>query len=398
MSVLAFHTDGVPNTSEVIDGYVGSPMYTVISEHNVALIALLLFLAGTWVLGRLARSGRPAAVRWTDAYRSLPPTQRMLAWLLGASGAIHAGLVLGHEPSGYSVLYLADAVLMFWLTWRLLDGKPWRRWARLILTASILGYAFTLLGGEPPDQLGLLTKLIEVAALVIAMTPASDRPLRRFWASTATVTVMVFLGVAAWGGAFSSGGGHHLGEVPPPGVLLRSGVDREPTAHEQQAADELYAATAAAIAEFSDPEVAAAAGYNIDSMYGLSFHAENAAYKADNVVLDPARPETLVYAVADDGTPVLLGAMFETGGIGESGPAVGGPLTVWHAHDHVCFSLTPPAIAGLTSPYGFCPAGSITVPITNEMMHLWVLPGVEDRFGDIEDEWLRDYLAAVAGS
>jgi hypothetical protein len=69
---------------------------------------------------------------------------------------------------------------------------------------------------------------------------------------------------------------------------------------------------------------------------------------------------------------------------------------VWHAHDHVCFSLTPPAIAGLTSPYGFCPAGSITMPITNEMLHIWVLPGVEDRFGDIEDEWLADYLDAVA--
>ena len=116
MSVLAFHTDGVPDTSEVINGYVGSPMYTVISEHNAALITLLLFLVGTWVLRRSARSGRPAAVRWVDAYRALPPTHRMLAWLLGASGAIHVGLVLGHEPSAYSVLYLIDAVLMFWLT------------------------------------------------------------------------------------------------------------------------------------------------------------------------------------------------------------------------------------------------------------------------------------------
>jgi hypothetical protein len=397
MSGLAFHTDGVSNTSEVIDGYIGSPMYDVISEHNAALIALLLFLVGTWVLRRAARSGRPAAVRWVDAYRALLPTHRMLAWLLGASGAVHAGLVIGHEPSGSSVLYLADAVLMIWLTRRLLDGKPWRRWTRLVLIVSILGYALTLLGGEPPDQLGILTKLIEVAALAIAMTPAADRPLRRFWASTATVTVMVFIAIAAWGGAFSSGGGHHPGDVPAPGVLIPSGVDREPTAHERRKAADLYAATAAAIAKYTDPKVAATAGYNIANMYGLSFHAENATYKADDVVLDPARPETLVYAVADDGTPVLLGAMFEMGGIGESGPAVGGPLTVWHAHDHVCFSLTPPAIAGLTSPYGFCPAGSITMPITNEMMHLWVLPGVEDRFGDIEDEWLRDYLATVTG-
>jgi len=398
MSVLAFHTDDVPGTSEVISGYVGSPMYTVISEHDAALITVLLFLVGTWVLRRLARSGQPAAARWVDAYRALSPTHRMLAWLLGASGAIHIGLVLGHEPSAYSALYAIDAALMFWLTWRLLTARPWRRWTRLILLASILGYTSTLLGGEPPDQLGMFTKLIEVTALAIAMAPTSNRRRRQFGASAATVVMMVFLGVAAWSGAFSSGGGHHLGDVPAPGVLLPSGADREPTAHEQREADELYAATAAAIAKYADPDTAAAAGYNVDNMYGLSFHAENAAYKADGVVLNPQRPETLVYAVADDGTPVLLGAMFEMEGIGEAGPAVGGPLTVWHAHDHVCFSLTPPAIAGLTSPYGFCPAGSITMPITNEMMHLWVLPGVEDRFGDIEDEWLQEYLAAVAGN
>ena len=397
MSVLASHTDGVPESSEVIDGYVGSPMYTVISEHNAALITLLLFMVGTWVLRRAARSGRPAAVRWVDAYRGLPSTHRVLAWLLGASGAIHVGLVLGHEPSGFSVLYLIDAVLMFWLTLRLLNGKPWRRWTRLILLASILGYALTLFGGEPPDQLGIFTKLIEVTALAVAMTPADGRRRRQFGASLATVAVMVFLGMAAWSGAFSSGGGHHLGDVPAPGVLLPSGVDREPTAHERREAYELYAATATAIAQYADPEVAAAAGYDVNNMYGLSFHAENATYQADGVVLDPARPETLVYAVADDGTPVLLGAMFKMEGIGEAGPAVGGPLTVWHAHDHVCFSVTPPAIAGLTSPYGFCPAGSITMPITNEMMHVWVLPGVEDRFGDIEDEWLEDYLTAEAG-
>jgi hypothetical protein len=396
MSVLAFHTDGVPSPSEVIDGYVGNPMYTVASEHNAALITLLFLVVGTWLLRRLARSGRPAAVRWVEAYRALPPTHRMLAWLLAASGAIHVGLVAGHEPSAYGVLYLVDAALMFWLVARLAGGKPWRRWTRLILLASTLGYAFTLLGGEPPDQLGMFTKLIEVTALAIAMTPAPSRRRRQFGASAATVVVMVFLGVAAWSGAFASGGGHHLGDVPAPGVLLPSGVDREPTADEQREADKLYAATAAAIAKYADPEVAAAAGYNVDSMHGLDFHAQNAAYKADGVVLDPARPETLVYAVAANGTPVLLGAMFEMEGIGEAGPAVGGPLTVWHAHDHVCFSLTPPAIAGLTSPYGFCPAGSITMPITNEMMHLWVLPGVEDRFGDIADEWLQDYLDAIA--
>ena len=33
--------------------------------------------------------------------------------------------------------------------------------------------------------------------------------------------------------------------------------------------------------------------------------------------------------------------MYEMDEIGTAGPAIGGPLTVWHAHDHVCFALTP---------------------------------------------------------
>ena len=95
--------------------------------------------------------------------------------------------------------------------------------------------------------------------------------------------------------------------------------------------------------------------------------------------------------------PGLEGAkLFEMPAISQAGPAVGGPLTVWHRHDHVCFSLTPPALAGLTSPFGSCPVGSITIPRTGEMMHVWTLPGIPDPFGDLEDEWLNDYLSAPA--
>ena len=89
--------------------------------------------------------------------------------------------------------------------------------------------------------------------------------------------------------------------------------------------------------------------------------------------------------------------MFEMEAIGEPGPAIAGPLTVWHAHDHVCFSLTPPALAGLTSPFGVCPMGSITMPVTNEMIHLWTVPGAPERIGHIEDEWLDAYLERFKG-
>ena len=40
-----------------------------------------------------------------------------------------------------------------------------------------------------------------------------------------------------------------------------------------------------------------------------------------------------VMAIEVDDQPVLLGAMFTMPEMGRAGPAVGGPLTVWHAYD-----------------------------------------------------------------
>ncbi len=95
-----------------------------------------------------------------------------------------------------------------------------------------------------------------------------------------------------------------------------------------------------------------------------------------------------------DGEPVLLGAQFSMPEKGQAGPAIGGPLTVWHAHDHVCVGL-PGVLTGLQSPFGTCPIGSITIPETNEMIHVWTLPGVPEPFGDLDDAWLNEYLEAA---
>jgi hypothetical protein len=263
-----------------------------------------------------------------------------------------------------------------------------------------VGYVISSVAGSAPDQLGMATKLVELVALAIALSPRKAGRIRQLAAATGAVAFVVIAGLGGWIGAFASGeGGHHLGEVPPPGVLLPPGEDRAPTATDQQNADDLYAATVAAVAKYADPAAAAADGYDVGNIYGREYHAANEAYKNDEHVLDPERPENLIYAASATG-PVLIGVMYEMNEIGLAGPAVGGPLTVWHAHDHICFSLTPPALAGLASPFGYCPAGSITIPVTNEMIHLWTLPGVPERYGDLEDAWLSDYLesAAAAGT
>ncbi len=389
---LWLHADEVPLSVDPAD-YVGSPMYDVLPEHGVAVAAVALLFGAVLLARRLSWAG---ALR--SGYARLPSRLRFTAWLIATSGAIHLGLVVGHEPYFLSGLWLVGGVAMLAVTRRLLLGRRWRRWAALVLLGSILGYAVSSVAGEPPDQVGLATKLVELTALGMVLTAPRERRWRRLAASTATVSLIVVTGLAAWIGAFVSGdGGHHLGEVPAPGVLLPGGEDREPTARERYLAARLHAETSAGIARFADPAVAAAAGYDVGNIVGTDHHATNPAYQEDGHILDPARPETLVYAAGDRG-PVLIGAMFEMPDIGQRGPTVGGPLTVWHAHDHVCFSLTPPALAGLTSPWGTCPVGSITVPVTGEMIHVWTLPGVEEPFGDLDDEWLRAYLDGPAAA
>lgn len=375
-----------PDPRVVVDSYVSSPMYRVIDEHSIAWFVVAAMVIGFMWL----RRRRPERLA---AFDRLPLIHKILAWLIATTAGIHAGLVFTHEPSFYTILYAAGAVAPWFVLRRLLAGRRWRKPAAAVLAGLIVGWGITMLTGESPDQISILTKLIELSALMITIQPVRRTRMRRALATATTIGVATLISLVAWIGAFSTGGGHHLGDTPTPGVLIPAGEDREPTPVERAATQRLYEQTVAGIRAFEDPTVAAAAGYGVDGIMGTDFHAENEPLKGDGRILDPTRPETLVYAVGASGAPVLLGAMYQMDDVGEVGPAVGGPLTVWHAHDHVCFSLVPPGLGGLTSPFGLCPLGTITLPITNEMMHVWTIPGVEDPFDDLDDQWLSEYLA-----
>lgn len=88
---------------------------------------------------------------------------------------------------------------------------------------------------------------------------------------------------------------------------------------------------------------------------------------AVGIILDPGRAETLVYEP--------------------------GPITARHAHDNIRLALGPLTIAGFASPLGTCPLVSISVPVTNETIHVWTIPGVEDPYSELDDGWLTDYVA-----
>jgi hypothetical protein len=398
------------------DGYAGSPLYAVLGEHRAGLVAVLLAGAACWLWWRAAAgSGLPLPPALRAGYRRLPAHHRLLAWLLAASAAIHLGLAASHGLTWRLAAFPLAAVAALETGRRLLLGRRWRLPAAGVLLAQLLGYAAAMVAGDVPDQVGLAAKLAELVALAIVLGPVGreggalrSRPasplaraprgwwrLRRAAATGTTVAVTVLVGLAAWAGAFeAAAAGRHHGAAPAPGVLLRATGGRPATPAEVAAADALYAAVAVTAARYRDPAVAAADGYAVGVVTGRDHHAANHAHERDGRVLDPTRPESLVYAATARG-PVLLGVMFEMPAVGRPGPAPGGPLTRWHAHERVCLSLLPPALGGLVSPFGTCPAGAVTVPATAEALHVWTVPGAPQRFGDLDEDWLRGRLSGA---
>jgi hypothetical protein len=375
----------------------GNPLYQIGAEHIAGLIALGALPIVWWLF---LRRGFPA----------LAPVEWLLAGLLGASAAIHGGLAIV-DDHGFvlSVLFAIDAVLLALVARRVLRRSSVGRLGVAVLVGSIVAYWGSALSGEAPDQVGLATKLCEILALVIVLRPAVSPSSRwRVFGSLArglaVVVLVVGTGATSWVGAFRasaaepgalSGHAIHGGPVAPPGMVMASVPARDATPAERVAANDLILAARSALARYADVSVAAADGYNVKGIAGIDFHAGNPANENDGRILDPAHPETLVYAVAPNGQPVLMGAMFLMPKIGEPGPTVGGPLTVWHAHQHVCISLTPPGLAGLLSPLGACPVGTIDLALTAEMIHIWIVPGAPEPFGDLDDAWKRAYLAST---
>ncbi|HVM14971.1 MAG TPA: hypothetical protein VM287_11680 [Egibacteraceae bacterium] len=166
----------------------------------------------------------------------------------------------------------------------------------------------------------------------------------------------------------------------------------EATPQERAAAEQLVAATTAGVARFADLAVAKAEGYQAVTPEFLPIvHYVHRGYLTNGDVLDPARPESLVYGVAED-RAVLLGAMFLMPEPGVPGPRIGGPLTTWHTHDDLCFDLEREMVVGLVDARGGCPDGAVNQE-TPEMMHVWVVDHPEGPFGhDMSPAALRSHL------
>ena len=150
------------------------------------------------------------------------------------------------------------------------------------------------------------------------------------------------------------------------------------TPQQQAAAENLIATTLIQLPQWSDHKVAEAFGFKSigDANTGHE-HFIQWDWINDDVILDPDRPESLVYEPQPDGTKKLVSAMYmlpDDVALSEV-PDIGGALMQWHVHDDLCFTNDPvqPRMAGQTNAAGRCPNGLVELA-TSPMIHVWITP------------------------
>ena len=166
-------------------------------------------------------------------------------------------------------------------------------------------------------------------------------------------------------------------------TLVATGHDHA-TPEQQQWAQEFHQrALAAAVKNgWFDIERARAQGFQDDRINRT--HFPNLQNMFDDVILDPERPEWLIYSDLPEGGKVLMGFMFFTREPAEVGPTPGGPIAQWHYHQ---YAKPRCAIKGLwtvanADESGHCDEG-IPVMRTPEMFHVWFIDHPLGRFTEM---------------
>ena len=349
---------------------------------------------------------------------TLVPT---LAVLSLAAGLLNAAVVSAHRGQGVAAtVYIGIA--MFQVTWAAL-ATAWP--TRLMLSVGALGNAVIVggyllsrttgigfLDGFQDAEAVAFTDAVAFAFAVLLVVGAAQvlfaGSARRSWPSgragvagfgvVALVAALVGVtaAVAAPGGSEDSivaAGGHSAGATPA-AAAHHDATTAKPeavTPEQRAAADKLLADAKANLPQWADSKVAEAAGFRTigDGVTGNE-HLVNWNWINDDTVLDPNRPESLMYRPTPNGR-VLEAVMYmvPVGTADNDIPDVGGTLTQWHVHDNLCF--TPERIVdgapqrrvmGVTGGAGTCARGE-KLP-TAQMMHVWIVPNRCGPFSSLE--------------
>jgi hypothetical protein len=159
------------------------------------------------------------------------------------------------------------------------------------------------------------------------------------------------------------------------------------TPAEQVRAEKLVAQTIVDLRRFETPAEAYAAGYrSIGDGESGDEHYVNWSYVTDRDILDPSRPQSVVYEYRN-GSQRAVAAMYMLpfGSTFADVPDVGGPLTQWHVHRDLCLTDNPQQriLSSLTSVNGACPPGTTKAGDT-PMLHVWVVPNPCGPFAALE--------------
>jgi hypothetical protein len=168
-----------------------------------------------------------------------------------------------------------------------------------------------------------------------------------------------------------------------------SGVstDTDPTHSQVQAAAELLRETHEQAAANQDYDRAASTGgFTVSNAAILDrpdarfVHLWNPSNMQDDAILDPARPESLIFNNTEHGMH-LVGVMY-VAPPGTHGPQPGGALTRWHFHPVVEFCMDEfgvPVTKAENGTDGGCPPGMVHGP-TPEMLHVWLVDNPNGAF------------------
>lgn len=159
------------------------------------------------------------------------------------------------------------------------------------------------------------------------------------------------------------------------------------TPAELERAERLLESTIAGLERFRSPSQAYAAGYrSIGDTASIDEHYVNWSYIDDGHILDPMRPESVVYEHRD-GQQIAVAAMYSLpfGSSFGDVPDVGGSLTQWHVHSDLCLTDNPQqkVILRVTTPDGPCPQGTSKASNT-PMLHVWIVPNRCGPFAALE--------------
>lgn len=155
------------------------------TEH-AGVVAPLLYLpvaiaAGALAVELAARAGSAGARRLRSMLLAAPPAAALAALLMAVSAVVHLAIVPAHtdEPVTAVLFVLDGAALAVMAVAVMLVRRPMvARASTALLAAGGAAYAIYLLAGiETADAVGLITKVVELAAIGLLIQPIPQRRL-----------------------------------------------------------------------------------------------------------------------------------------------------------------------------------------------------------------------------